>query len=403
MVTLSDCLTMNRIAVKLSKAAEKEVRKGHPWVFEGGIKQVKRKPELGDLAVIYGVKDNKFIACGFFDLQSPIRIKLFQFKKGVEINEHWFQQKVDLAFSKRAPLFKTNTNAYRLIFGENDGLPSLIADVYDNVLVVKLYADFWLTQLNIIEPVLRKVSKTKCSVLRLSRKLQINTESFYDGQILNGKLDSEIITFVEHGINFKSNVIKGHKTGFFLDHRFNRKRVGELSMNKTVLDVFSYAGGFSVHALVNGAKEVTSVDLSKKALEQAKENARINKPKGKHLTLAGDAFEILNQLIDQEKKYDVIVIDPPSFAKQKSEIDKAIKSYKRLTKLGIRLVNRKGILVMASCSARVEASLFFKTVEEVFKQQKVKFQLIEKHFHDIDHPIGFSEGAYLKAGYYLIL
>ncbi|MEM6685969.1 MAG: class I SAM-dependent rRNA methyltransferase [Bacteroidota bacterium] len=394
-------ISTNKIAIKLKPAAETLVKKGHPWVFENSIIKQNKEGKTGDLAIIFDNRKNKFLACGFYDPNSPIRIKILQANQPATINSQWFAAKVQEAYKKRIPLLQTDTNSYRLIYGENDHLPALIADVYDNVLVVKLYASYWLYYLKDILPTLIEVSKAKTTVLRLSRNVQKegNEFGFTDGQILDGTLANEVIIFKEHGVNFSANVIHGHKTGYFLDHRANRKKVGELSKNKTVLDVFSYAGGFSVHALVGCAKEVTSLDISAPALEIAKSNAKLNKFSGKHKIIVGDAFDELSKLARINTKFDIVVIDPPSFAKSAAEVDKAIISYKKLTQLGLQLVNRKGILVLASCSSRVTSEMFFNLVEETLQRNNANYSILEKTLHDIDHPVGFKEGAYLKCAY----
>lgn len=393
--------TTDKIAFKLKPRTETLVRRGHPWVFEDSIVKQNKEGKSGDIAVIYDSRKNKFLACGFYDPNSPIRIKVLQAGQSVTINEAWFTKKVNEAYQKRIPLLETETNSYRLIFGENDNLPSFVADVYDNVLVIKLYASFWFYHLQHILPALIKTSKATTTVLRLSRNVQKekNDFSFTDGQILDGELTNEVIVFKEHGVNFSANVIHGHKTGYFLDHRANRKKVGEISKGKSVLDVFSYAGGFSVHALANGAKTVTSLDISKPALEIAKSNAKLNKFTGKHQIIAGDAFDELNRLSNAKTKYDIVVIDPPSFAKSANEVNRAMISYKKLATLGLKLVQHKGVLVLASCSSRVTAELFFELVEEVLQKSRKAYTILDKTSHDIDHPIGFKEGAYLKCIY----
>lgn len=391
----------SKIAIKLKPLAETLVKKGHPWVFENSIIKQNKEGKSGDLAIIFDGRKNKFLACGFYDPYSPIRIKILQANKTVTINKEWFANKIEQAYKKRIPLLQTNTNSYRLIYGENDGLPSLIADVYDKVLVVKLYASFWFYYLKDILPILISISKVETTVLRLSRNVQKekNEFNFTDGQVLDGELKNEVVIFKEHGINFSANVIHGHKTGYFLDHRANRKKIGEIAKGKTVLDVFSYAGGFSVHALVGGAKEVTSLDISKPALEIAKSNAKLNKYIGKHFTIVGDAFVTLNKLAEEKTTYDIVVIDPPSFAKSASEVDRALASYKKLTTLGLKLVGKNGILVLASCSSRVTSELFFNLVEKTLLKNNIKYKILKKTLHDIDHPISFKEGAYLKCIY----
>ena len=401
---------MKRLAIKVKPAAERRIRQGHPWVFEGSIVKQSREGQAGDLAIIFDQKKDKLLAVGLYDPTSPIRIKLISFGKPVKLDKDWFFEKVKIAQSLRQPLFQTDTNSYRLVHGENDGLPDLIADVYADVLVVKLYSPIWLPYWEIIYPLLLEISECRTIVLRLSRKLQnADFEAFpsfqnlerLDGQIIHGQLPSEEIIFKEHGLQFSANVIKGHKTGFFLDHRHNRKKIGGLAKGKTVLDVFAYAGGFSVHALAGGATAVTSLDISKQALEMAKKNAALNPHISQHKTIVKDAFEAMTQLHRfEEKKFDLIIIDPPSFAKKESEINGAINSYARLTRLAVPLVKSNGILMMASCSSRVSADLFFETIEKNIGETGRRFKLMEKTFHDVDHPIGFPEGAYLKAGYY---
>lgn len=391
-----------RIAVKLKLSAEKIVRREHPWIFENSIVKQNIDGEAGDVAIIYDHKKNSFLACGLYDPYSPIKIKLLQFKKPALIDAQWFLTKIMNAFSKRKDLLETDTNSYRILYGENDGLPGFIADAYDSVLVIKLYSHIWFPYLNAIIPHLLQVTGCKTIVLRLSRLLQSKGKTYglKDGKVIYGILENEVVVFKEHGVLFSANVIKGHKTGYFLDHRHNRKQVGILAKNKTVLDVFSYAGGFSVHALCGGATHVISLDISAQALEMAKNNASLNEHSGEHSILAVDAFEGLQSLIEKKKTFDIVVIDPPSFAKRESEIGKAKNSYARLARLGTQLVATKGVLVLASCSSRVLAEEFFEISESGIQDMGRNFEVLEKTYHDADHPIGFLEGAYLKCGYY---
>ncbi len=403
MITLPEIKTQ-KIAIKLKLNAEVLVKKGHPWVFDNSIAKQNKEGNSGDLAVVFDQRKNKFLACGFYDPNSPIRIKILQANTMKPIDKDWFVEKINSAYQKRLPLLKTATNSYRFIYGENDGLPSLVADVYDHVLVVKLYASFWFPYLQSVLPELIKISKAKTTVLRLGRNVQKenNPYGLYDGQVLDGTLEKEVIVFTEHGVNFSANVIKGHKTGYFLDHRANRKKIGELSKGKTVLDVFSYAGGFSVHALKGGARSVTSLDISGPALEIAKQNALLNTFTGTHQTIVGDAFDEMATLAKQKVSYDIVVIDPPSFAKSAAEVNRAMTSYKKLATLGIKLVKKGGILMLASCSSRITFDVFFGLAEEVLRKHRVQYSVIEKTRHDIDHPIGFKEGSYLKSIYFKI-
>ena len=359
------------LAVKLSVIGERSVRSNHPWIFTDSIEKINKEGMPGDIAIIFSHSKNKAIGVGLYDPDSPIRIKMVHFDGGATLNKAFFSEKIKKAYALRVPLLRTKTNSYRLLFGENDGFPGCIADVYANVLVVKLYSKIWIPYLKDIIDSLIAVSGVETVVIRLSRKLQQDTSvTLEDGCVIYGSLDNQTIVFKEHGISFSANVIKGHKTGYFLDHRENRRRVGALSAQKTVLDVFSYAGGFSVHALANGAKQVTSLDISSQALDLAKANGLLNKHKGSHKTITGDAFAEMQTLIDKGTRFDIVVIDPPSFAKSKKEMVIAKKKYKQLAALGEKLTAKKGILVLASCSSRVGAEDFFKINTTTLDKQK---------------------------------
>ncbi len=401
-------ITTDRLALKIKPIAEKMLRKEHPWLFESAITKQSGGGKVGDLAIIYDQKKNKFLALGLYDPYSPIRVKLLQFKTGATINEDWFAAKIDKAYALRESLLATDTNSYRLLHGESDGFPSFIADVYADVLVIKIYSLIWLPFLKIIMQVL--INKTNCQtvVLRLSRNVQQQEKLLYglhDGQVIHGKLENEEIIFKEHGLRFSANVVRGHKTGYFLDHRHNRKTISDLAQGKSVIDFFAYAGGFSVHALAGGATEVVSVDISAQALEMAKQNVALNDlDTSKHQTMAIDAFEAFQKLHQEHKRFDIVVIDPPSFAKRDSEREKAINSYARLAKLAVKLVKSNGILLLASCSSRVKAAEFFDNAIRVLATSNRTITELNRIFHDVDHPINpnFPEGAYLKSIYFRI-
>ncbi len=388
-----------RLAIKLSKAGERSVRSGHPWIFDKAITKLSKEGAAGDIAIIYGTKSNKVIGVGLFDPHSPIRIKLLHHNGGANINSEWIADKIAIAYDRRLPLLATDTNSYRFIFGENDGMPSLIVDVYAEVAVIKLYSLIWKHHLQDILDAVIHHSKAKTVVLRLSRNVQKLQQEYKDGQLLYGTLEDPIVLFREHGVLFSAHVIKGHKTGYFLDHRDNRKRVGELSEGKSVLDIFAYAGGFSVHALAGGAKRVISLDISKQALEMAKHNVALNSLSANHSVMAIDAFDGMQQLQDKGQKFDVVIVDPPSFAKSAADVPGALISYRRLTKLAIPLVAQGGLLLSASCSSRVDKDTFYNLLIEELDKTDRFYKVVDRTYHDVDHPISFPEGAYLKSVY----
>lgn len=388
------------IAVKLKPAGERQIKKGHPWVYSNSIEKLNHDGKAGEVCVVFDRKTNQLLAVGLYDPYSPIRIKILEHAP-IKLDLHFFKKRVEMAFQKRSPLISNETNGYRLIYGENDFLPGLIVDVYAGVGVLKLYSTIWLSYLDILKEALVNVVKLETLVLRYSRNvLKEMPGGVNDGEVVFGTLDNEDVEFLEFGVHFMANVIHGHKTGFFLDHRQNRKFVGDLSKGKRVLDVFAYAGGFSIHALAGGAREVVCTDISAPALELAKRNASLNHFPGKLKTLGGDAFEVLKTLIQQHENFDLIVIDPPSFAKGKDEIDRALRKYEELAELGAKLTAKSGILVLASCSSRVTQKQFLECHQVAFDKAGLQFHLMETTGHDIDHPITIPEAAYLKCAYY---
>lgn len=394
--------TPNRLAVKLKPVAETNVKKGHPWVFSNSIERINKEGKVGDLAILFDQRTNKPFAFGLYDPYSPIRIKIIYNQGPIKIDAEFFENKIHQAYAIRKPLLLKNINAYRLLFGENDGMPGLIVDIYNKVGVVKVYSAIWFPYIEMLIKPMVEVSGVETLIIRLSRNVQALDVPYKEGEVIYGELKNSQVDFTEYGVHFETDVILGHKTGFFLDHRENRRKIGEMANGKTVLDVFSYTGGFSVHALAGGAREVTSLDISKQALELAEHNAKLNPHKGKHFTIAGDAFEELEQLIQQNKKYDIVIIDPPSFAKNEKEIFIAKKKYEQLAEMGVALTKKDGVLLLASCSSRITKEELLEAHNKAFSRLEVDCGLLETTTHDIDHPIGFEEGAYLKSSYYKI-
>ena len=394
--------TPDRLAVKLKAVAEISVKKGHPWIFSNSIERINKEGKAGDIAILFDQRRNKPFAIGLYDPYSPIRIKVIHNEGPAKIDTVFFEKKIQKAFSHRKPLLQKDVNAYRLLFGENDGMPGLIVDIYNKVGVIKVYSAIWLPYLEMLLAPIVKVSGVESLIMRWSRQLQALDMPYTEGAVIYGELKNSLVQFTEYGVHFETDVILGHKTGFFLDHRENRHKVGKLAKRKTVLDVFSYTGGFSTHALAGGATEVTSLDISSQALELAKHNANLNPHAGVHETIAGDAFEELQRLVHQKKKYDIVIIDPPSFAKNEKEIEVAKKKYAQLAEIGSALTRSNGTLLLASCSSRINQEEFLQTHSEAFKRSKVNYTLLETTAHAIDHPIGFKEGAYLKSAYYKI-
>lgn len=392
-----------RIALRVNSQAERAVRQGHPWVFDQSITEQSHSGATGDLAVIFDDK-RRFLAIGLYDPTSAIRVRVLQHHQPSTINADWFQEKLNSAAQIRLPLKEQDTNGYRLIHGENDGLPGLIIDRYAETLVLKLYTPAWIPHLREFCSALEQVNRHKRLIFRLNRSVQKQTKFLFgleDGMTLSGPTHDELILFKENGLTFECDPIHGQKTGFFLDQRENRARVEKLSKGKSVLNVFAYTGGFSVYAARGGAKEVVSVDISAPALQAAERNMAHNKyiptvAKALHETIAEDAFEVLENMKSQKRLFDLVIIDPPMFAQNQSQIPAAVSAYKKLTRLGLGVLRSGGPLVQASCSSRVDDETFFNSIHQAGRESNRQLTEIERTGHALDHPIGFNEGAYLK-------
>ncbi|HEY5041901.1 MAG TPA: class I SAM-dependent methyltransferase [Verrucomicrobiae bacterium] len=394
----------SRLRLRVTATAETIVRSGHPWLFADSILESNRAGKTGELAVIYDRKD-KFLAVGLFDPDSPIRVRILHAGKPQTIDAAWWRARLEKPLAVRHNLFDRQTTGSRLIHGESDGWPGLVLDRYDTTFVLKLYTAAWLPRLDETLALIKETIPCERIVLRLSRNLQAFAEKQFqlrDGQILFGSSPEGPVIFSENGIQFEADVLRGQKTGFFLDQRENRAEVEKLSRGRKVLNAFSFSGGFSVYAARGGAKSVTDLDISAHALGSAKRNFALNQnfPGVKtclHKTVQADAFE---WLAAGGEKFDLIVLDPPSLARRATERDGAIHAYQRLNSLGIQKLASGGILVAGSCSAHVPAADFFAAVRAAAKNSGRKFTEVKTLRHPPDHPAGFKEAEYLKVIYF---
>lgn len=395
-------VSAKRIALHVAPAAERALRSGHPWVFEQAIRKQSRAGEPGDLAVIFDARD-RFLAVGLYDPQSPIRVRVLQHARPATIDRAWFAARLAAAAVIREPLTAQGTTGYRLAHGENDGLPGLILDRYAGTLVLKLYTAAWLPHLRDVLAALQSVHSPERLVLRISRSVEALAASYslHDGLTLMGDDPGGPVAFEENGLHFAADVKRGHKTGFFFDQRENRARVRELAAGRRVLDVFAYSGGFSVYAAAGGAESVLSLDVSAPALDAAVANFALNQDHphvraARHEILAEDAFGALERLRAAGRTFDLVIVDPPSFAKSAAEVERALASYARLARLALAVTEDGGMFVMASCSSRVTPDQFFETVKRAAADAGRPLAWPHTTGHALDHPIGFPEGEYLK-------
>ncbi len=398
-----------RLAVRVTKDAARQIRGGHPWVFNNSITSLKPAGQAGDLAVIFD-ENRDFMAIGLYDPDSAISIKILHHGKPAQIDEAFWTTQLAAAHNLRAGAFDpTHTTGYRCVHGENDSLPGLVLDRYANTYVLKLYSAAWFVHLEQILHSIAQVFEPQSVVLRLARGLQNPASNFLfhgeplsDGRALIGDLPSAAVQFIENDLRFEADVVHGQKTGFFLDQRDNRARVRSLAQGSRVLDVYSCTGGFSVNAAAGAAALVHSVDISAAAIESAKRNMARNggRPAVRactHQVSVGDAMTVMSQMIDAGRLFDIVIVDPPSFASRQDQIDGALRAYGKLTELAVRLINPGGMLVQASCSARVTSERFIESVGDAAYRSGVQLDGISHATHAIDHPDTFPQGAYLKA------
>ena len=394
----------SRLRLRIFPAAESKLRAGHPWLYSDSIKSQNRPGIAGELAVIYDARD-RFLAAGLFDPHSPIRVRILHLGKAQPLDESWWDQRLQQTLERRRHLFDAQTTGYRWINGESDGFPGLVLDRYAETLVLKLYTAAWLPRLDDAVRLIQRRLQPRGLVLRLSRNIQaIARDEFNrrDGDILSGPPIAGAVVFLENGLRFEADVLRGQKTGFFLDQRENRRQVEGLARERVVLNAFSFSGGFSLYAARGGATSVTDLDLSAHALTAAQRNFSLNADNGtvhrcRHHAIKADAFEWLPANL--KRKFDLVVLDPPSLAKRQSERPGAIRAYRQLAGWGIQLLNKNGILLACSCSAHVTAPEFFSAVRQVAQTSGRPVQELATMHHAADHPAAFQEAEYLKSIY----
>lgn len=385
-------------ALILKPGREKSLLRRHPWIFSGGIQQVKDEPVSGGTVDLLS-SDRQFLARASYSPISQIRARVWSFEEEA-IDKDFFRRRIRAALATRHSLeIEKHSNAARWIYAESDGLPGLIVDRYGEVLVLQSLtagSEFWketLADLLLEETGLSTIYERSDADVRELEGLQPITGT------LRGHLSSFIFPFSEHDLNFNVNLQSGHKTGSYLDQRENRLRVRELAKDKDVLDCFCYTGGFTVNALAGGAKSVLSIDSSAEALALLRENIALNDLDATpHTALEGDVFQLLRKFRDENRSFDLIILDPPKFAPTAAQAERAARGYKDINLFAFKLLRPGGILVTFSCSGGIDAGLFQKIVAGSALDAGVDAQIVEHLFQGADHPISlhFPEGAYLK-------
>ena len=376
--------------VILKKGKEKSIQRRHPWVFSGAVYAVTQELNDGEMVDVVD-SDNNHLGTGYFSDKGSIVVRILTF--GTEIfSETFWKDKLQSAWYLRTQLLDFEvTNAFRVIHGEGDGISGLIIDYYDKNWVIQAHSTGVFLQMKEIAEAIQSNFSDFCDTIYCKSSGTLpNTGTDY---FLFGNKSETVAK--ENNILFSVNWVEGQKTGFFLDQRENRKLLGEFSKGKKVLNTFCYTGGFSIYAMNAGAELVTSVDISQKAVDLAASNMELNFPEANHTAVADDVFNFMREHTQQ---YDVIVLDPPAFAKSIKSKHTATQAYKRLNIAGLKALAPNGILFTFSCSQVIDDVLFYNTVAAAAIESGRNIRVLHKLGQGSDHPtnIYHPEGHYLK-------
>lgn len=386
-------------SVFLKKSADSFIKRKHPWIFSGAIEKVEGNPANGETIQIFS-SNKTLVGVGSYSPSSQIRVRVWSFNPEEKIDKDFFRKKFLAASQFRKRIVDTSqTNAYRIINSENDGLPGLIVDRYADYLICQFLSSGSDFHKKIITETLDEVFNPIGIYERSDVEIRIKEGLEPTKGTLSGKEPDDLIQILENGLKFSVDVKNGHKTGFYLDQRDNRKLVSEFSRGKNVLNCFSYTGGFSVYALSSGAKNLTQIEASESALDLSTKNIELNNPDDSKIeNISGDVFEVLRKFRDERRTFDLIILDPPKFAESESQIQKASRGYKDINLLAIKLLNPGGILFTFSCSGHISQELFQKIVADAALDSGREVKIIKQLTQAADHPVAlnFPEGLYLK-------
>ena len=385
-----------RTRIVLKSGKDQSLRRFHPWVFSGAIKKIHGPAREGELVDLYDNKD-EFLASGHYQ-DSSIAVRVISFEP-VETDQLFWDQKVANAWRLRNTLGLADnlrTNVFRWINAEGDGMPGLIVDYYGGAAVIQMHSIGMFRNLQAIMEAMKKAAGDQLHTIYNKSESTLPDKPGITGKsgFLMGKQERGEV--LENGYRFLVNWVEGQKTGFFIDQRENRLMVGNYSAGRKVLNMFGYTGGFSIYGMGGGAKLVHSVDSSRKAIDLTRENAELNFPGDKrHAAFAVDAFGYFK---DMKEAYDLIILDPPAFAKHQNVLSNALQGYKRLNQRALEAISPGGILFTFSCSQAVSRENFRKSVFVAAANARRKVRVLHQLSQPPDHPVSIYhlEGEYLK-------
>jgi 23S rRNA (cytosine1962-C5)-methyltransferase len=383
----------------LKPGREKSLQRRHPWVFSGAVSRVDGNPESGDTVSVRAAS-GEYLAWAAYSPVSQIRARVWSWDQKEHIDGDFLRARLQRALNARERLISAEaSDAMRLVHGESDGLPGIIADRYGEVVVLQLFsagAERWRTELS---DGVREMTGCACVVERSDADVRELEGLPARSGVLHGALPAAGVQIREHGLLYGVDVAEGHKTGFYLDQRDNRERVGGFARGREVLNCFCYTGGFTLNALAGGAQSVLSVDSSAGALARARDNLRRNDLDAARAEWQeADVFKHLRTLRDQGRSFDLIVLDPPKFAPTAAFAEKAARGYKDINLLALKLLRAGGLLASFSCSGGISADLFQKILAGAALDAGVEASIVGRFAAAADHPVllSFPEGDYLK-------
>ncbi len=384
--------------ITLKPGRDKSVRALHPWIFSGAIARVDGDPQSGE-DVLVRTDSGEALGWAAYSPMSQIRARMWNLQPDESIDTEFFRGRLKAAVQQRSQFIRASeTDAYRLVHAESDGLPGLVVDRYADTLVVQVLS----------AGIERRIETLVDLLVETTGIQNIHERSDVEVRRLEGLpertgtlrgMTPETILISENGNRFWVDVQRGQKTGFYLDQRRNRQIVGGLSGGRSVLNCFCYTGGFSIYALAQGAEKVLSIDSSADALAHGRENLRLNNlDEAKAEWMEGDIFQKLRLFRDQGKKFDMIILDPPKFAPTAAQAERAARGYKDINLLAFKLLNPGGLLATFSCSGGISPEFFQKIIAGAAVDASVNARIVEYLHQGPDHPVAlsFPEGEYLK-------
>ena len=385
----------NLPVVHVINGRQKKLLQGHPWVYGNEIERVEGEPVDGELVTVVDFR-RKYMGVGYYNSRSLITVRLLT-HRSEEITNELIAARVKAACDyRRFVMQRPGTDSCRLIYGEADRLPGVIADRFGGVIVLQVLALGMEKYTQVIADALIACEKPDCLLLNNDDAIRRKEGMECFAKVLHGQLPEETI-ILENGIKLSVDVKGGQKTGYFLDQKDNHLFVRQFCRDARVLDCFSYIGGFALNAVAGGAKEVTAVDISENAVELIRRNAELNDMQVN--TVCANCFDFLRQQVKEKQKYDVIVLDPPAFTKAHANMANACRGYKEIALSAMRMLEAGGVLATHSCSYHMPEDVFVNTVLSAAQDLHRQVRVITLRRQDIDHPVlaGYPESHYLKS------